>query len=190
MTMNQNGDVKLFQTEDDGDMSVVNGLVEMSGGLETSAYLSLFGGNEKDDGRADNPHTWWGNIEETEKDREYHSETQFLLKDLAVTTGNLRRVEDAARRDLAWFLAGDIVSSITVEASMPGLNRIQLDITIEAVGEETKFQFVENWKSTAVSIPEEPKSIGIDITPEIPYSLLLQSGDSVLLQSGDSILLQ
>jgi len=63
--MSQQGDVKLFQTTDDGDIYVVNGIVEMSGGLETSAYLSLFGGNEDDDGSDGSPFSWWANLRRT-----------------------------------------------------------------------------------------------------------------------------
>ena len=49
--MNQHGDVLLYHTPDGGEIEMVNGLVTMSGGLETMAYLCLFGGNEEDDGR-------------------------------------------------------------------------------------------------------------------------------------------
>ncbi len=145
----QQGDVSLFQTDDDGNITVEGGIVTMSGGLETSAYLSLFGGNEDDDGRADNPANWWANIDEVDPAREYHSETQNLLQALPATTGNLRRIEDAANRDLAWFITNKVASSATVFASIPGINRIKLTIDIEAQGEETSFEFVENWKAGA-----------------------------------------
>lgn len=145
----QEGDVKLFQTDDDGEITVENGLVEMSGGLETAAYLSLFGGNEDDDGRADNPANWWANLDEVDPTRQYHSETQNLLQALPATTGNLRRIEDAAGRDLAWFVDSGVASSVSVSASIPGINRIKLTIDIEAVGQESSFEFVENWKAGA-----------------------------------------
>ncbi len=145
----QQGDVSLFQTDDEGDITVEGGIVTMSGGLETSAYLSLFGGNEDDDGREDNPANWWGNIDEVDPTKEYHSETQNLLQALPATTGNLRRTEDAANRDLSWFITSKVASSVTVSASIPGINRIKLTIDIEAQGEESSFEFVENWKAGA-----------------------------------------
>ena len=145
----QQGDVLLCQTNDDGEINVVDGVVEMSGGLETAAYLSLFGGNEDDDGRADSPATWWANLDEVDPVRQYRSETQNLLQALPATTGNLRRIEDAAARDLAWFTQANVASSVTVVASIPGLNKIKLTINIEAVGEESSFEFVENWKASA-----------------------------------------
>lgn len=145
----QQGDVLLCQTNDDGEINVVGGVVEMSGGLETAAYLSLFGGNEEDDGRADNAATWWANLDEIDPVSQYRSETQNLLQALPATTGNLRRIEDAATRDLAWFTQNNVASSLTVVASIPGLNKIKLTINIEAVGEESSFEFVENWKASA-----------------------------------------
>jgi phage gp46-like protein len=145
----QQGDVSLYQTNDGGEISALDGIVAMSGGLETAAYLSLFGGNEDDDGRADNALNWWANIDETDPSREYHSETQHLLRSLPATTGNLRRLEDAARRDLSWFEAENVASSVSVVASIPGVNQIKLSIDIEALGEEASFEFVENWKASA-----------------------------------------
>lgn len=149
MPEKQQGDVKLYQTPDGGEIDVRDGLVDMSGGLETAAYLSLFGGNEGDDGRDENPHNWWGNLDEIDPARRYRSETQNILQALALSTGNLRRVEDAARRDLAWFTASNVASSVSVAASIPGLNRIKLTVDIEAYGEESRFEFVENWKASA-----------------------------------------
>jgi phage gp46-like protein len=146
--MEQQGDVKLFQTNDDGDISIVDGITEMSGGLETAAYLSLFGGNEDDDGRPDNPHNYWGNIDEIDPAMEYHSETQHLLQSIPATTENLLRLEDAAKRDLNWFLENNIASSVTVAVNIPALNRVKFVIKIEANGIESSFEFVENWKAT------------------------------------------
>ena len=147
--MPQQGDVLLFQTTDGGGITVENGVVEMSGGLGVAAYLALFGGNEDDDGRADNPANWWGNLDEIDPARQYRSETQHLLQAIPATSGNLRRIEDAAGRDLAFFTENSIASSVTVAASIPGVNRIMLDISIEAQGLESSFAFVENWKVAA-----------------------------------------
>lgn len=141
----QQGDVLLYQTNDGGDISITGGLVEMSGGLQTAAYLSLFGGNEDDDGLADNVKTWWGNVTETENSHKYISETQHLLESLPITSGNLLRVEDAAKRDLAWFIDEGVATSVSVTASILGLNMIQLDINID----QENFKFVENWRSTS-----------------------------------------
>jgi len=142
----QQGDVLLFQTDDNGEINVEGGLVEMSGGLETAAYLSLFGGNEDDDGLSENGFTYWGNLDEIDPAQQYRSETQHLLQSIPATTGNLRRIEDAANRDLAWFIEKKVASSVTIAVSIPGLNKIKILINIDALGEESSFEFVENWK--------------------------------------------
>ena len=142
----QQGDVLLFQTNNDGDIIVADGIVEMSGGLESAAYLSLFGGNEDDDGSSNNANTYWGNLDELDPVAQYRSETQNLLQGIPATTGNLRRIKDAAQRDLQWFLDKKIASSVLVVVSIPELNRIKIIITIEAQGVESSFEFVENWK--------------------------------------------
>ena len=147
--MSQQGDVRLFQTTDGGDVSVVGGIMAMDGGLETAAYLSLFGGNEDDAGGSEDMRTWWANLGENETARRYRSETQNLLQSLALVTATLRRIEDAAGRDLAWMLDEGVASSVTVAASIPGLNKVQITISIEAVGESADFVFVENWKASA-----------------------------------------
>jgi len=132
----QEGDVLLYQTNDDGEVNITNGIVKMSGGLETAAYLSLFGGNE-------DAKTWWGNLSETEDASKYISETQHLLQALPITSGNLLRVEDAAKRDLAWFKEEGVATEISVSASILGLNMIQLEIKID----QESFKFVENWRA-------------------------------------------
>lgn len=149
MTAQQQGDVLLFQTTDDGEITVENGIVEMSSGLETAAYLSLFGGNEDDPGTGVSPFTYWANLNETDPVRQYRSETQHLLQSLPATSGNLRRLEDAASRDLAWLLSEKVASSVAVVASIPALNRITLSIKIQAVGLEIEFEFTENWRAAA-----------------------------------------
>lgn len=146
--MTQQGDVLLFQTTDDGEIVVEGGIVEMSGGLETSAYLSMFGGNEDDTGSDNNPFTWWGNISENQKVKRYRSETQNLLQALPATTGNLRKIEDAAKRDLSWFIESGVASLLDVTATIPALNTVKIIVIIEAQGEENTFEFVENWKAS------------------------------------------
>lgn len=144
----QQGDVLLFQTNDGGNISVETGIVEMSGGLETAIYLSLFGGNEDDDGRVNNVFNWWGNITETDVNKHYRSETQNLLQSIPAITSNLRRIEDAVKRDVAWLMQNKIASSFDVVVRLIELNKISIKVSIQAVGVESDFEFVENWKAS------------------------------------------
>jgi phage gp46-like protein len=124
-------DVLLRQTNDGGDITAENGLLAMSEGLETAAYLSLFGGNLDDEGDAASSRLqWWGNLDEVEPARVYRSETQALLRALPAVPSNLRRVEQAAGRDLAWFISSGIARSVDASASIPAVNRIRLTVNI------------------------------------------------------------
>lgn len=148
MTTEQ-GNIRIFQTDDGGEVSIVNGIFAADGGLESMAYLCLFGGNEEDDGRAENPRKWWGNLTEPDQSRHYVSRTDEMLLRCDPLPANLKRVEDAALQDLGVFLSAGIASSVAVAASIPGLNSIRIVVTIEADGTEQQFEFVENWRASA-----------------------------------------
>jgi phage gp46-like protein len=131
-------DVLLFQTDDGGEIEIVNGRVTLTpSGIETAAYLSLFGGNENDRGiPADDSLQWWGNADELDAHRKIRSETQALLRALPLTPATARRVEGAASRDLAWMTATGVADAIRPTATMPALNSIHLRVEID-IGDET-----------------------------------------------------
>lgn len=136
-------DVLLRQTNDGGDVEIQAGLLALSEGLETAAYLSLFGGNEDDPGGADTSQQWWGNLLDTEPERAYRSETQALLAGgLPAIPANLLRVEQAAGRDLKWFVDTGNAQSVTVEATIPQAGRILIGVVIiTAAGQRLEFSF-------------------------------------------------
>ena len=140
---NQQGDVVLFQSLNDGDIEVIDGVVTMNGGLQTAAYLSLFGGNLEDDGVTAGGN-WWGNLEEVEPARKYRSETQRLLNSIPAVSGNLLLIQAAAERDLAWFLAEGVAVSVAVSVALTGVKRIEITVNIDGNAEVT---FAENWGS-------------------------------------------
>lgn len=146
--MRQQGDVVLFQSLDDGEIVVNDGLVQMDGGLQTTVYLSLFGGNQDDDGIQNNNQTWWANLNETDPVLRYVSRLQNLLTHIPATSSNLIRVQDAALADLQWLLDEKVANNITVLATIPELNRLKLEINITAQGEESDFEYVANWRAS------------------------------------------
>jgi phage gp46-like protein len=76
------------------------------------------------------------------------SETQHLLRSIPLSSNNLLRLKDAAQRDLLWFTTNGIASSVSVVVTVPTLNTVKFAIAIEANGEETSFEFTQNWKAT------------------------------------------
>lgn len=148
MTTEQ-GNIRIFQTDDGGEIDIENGILAADGGLDSMAYLCLFGGNEEDDGRDENPRKWWGNLTEQDTARHYVSRTDEILLRCDPIPANLKRVEDAALQDLGVFLSAGVASSVTVAASIPALNSIRIAVTIEADGAEQQFEYVENWRASA-----------------------------------------
>jgi phage gp46-like protein len=135
-------DVLLRQTNDGGEITIRGGLLLLSEGLETAAYLSLFGGNEDDPGEADTALEWWGNVLDPDPDLAYRSETQFLVQGLPAIPANLRRIEQAAGRDLKWMIDTGAAQSVTVEATIPAVNRVRIALVIiTATGQRIELFF-------------------------------------------------
>lgn len=143
-------DVLLFHEPDGGNIRVEGGRFELTGGIETAVYLSLFGGNEDDSGiQQDDSKQYWGNLTETDPARMYRSETQHLLRSLPAIPANLRRIEDAAARDIAW-MADSILKSANIEAFIPKLNWVRLDMKLDLQdGQVVSKSFLEPWGGTA-----------------------------------------
>jgi phage gp46-like protein len=132
-------DIKLFETPNGGEIAIVNGQVGMTDGLETAAFLSLFGGNADDSAQtADDPKQWWGNLSETDLTKRFRSATQYLLSTLPLIPANLQRIEEAAMSDLAWML-DSVATDLAVRATMPGPKRINLDCALTIDGNTTSF---------------------------------------------------
>ncbi|MFW6031041.1 MAG: hypothetical protein ACOC9T_00500 [Myxococcota bacterium] len=138
-------DVRLQHTADGGEIEIARGRVKRDGTPATAAYVSLFGGNERDGSTtATEALQWWGNRIEQDQTRHLRSETQHLLRALPATSGNLPRIEAAAARDLAW-MTQVLGAEVSVRATIPGLNRVALHIEILIDGEEHDLLFEERW---------------------------------------------
>ena len=136
-------DVLLRLFANGGQIEYIGGVVTLSDGLETAAFLSLFGGNERDRGiEADDSLQWWGNLIERDDDRRYRSRTQAIVRSLPLVPANLRRVEEAAGLDLTWFVESKLARFVRVIASIPALNRLRLDVEIEIQDELFRFAFL------------------------------------------------
>lgn len=184
----QDGDVKLFNTVDGGEINVEAGLFLMDGGLESAAYLALFGGNEDDTGTSGDREQWWGNVDEPAP-RTYRSETQHLLRSIPAISANLRRIEDAAKRDLNFFISERIANRLSVSVALTALNTIKLNVTIEAEGAESAFSFVENWGASTSSTDLFEPELDVPVSGLVG-DLLLPNGGFFLLEDGRHLILE
>lgn len=142
-------DVLLEHTDDGGEVTFVAGQPLTTEGLETAVYLSLFGGNERDSGLDDGDRLqFWGNFSEQDAVRRYRSETQHLVRSLPLTPSHLRRIEDAATSDVQWLVDEGFATGVAAEATMPALNTVKLDLSVEVDGETHSFVFTRTQGTT------------------------------------------
>lgn len=184
--MSQAGDVLIINNPEapggvEFGIEIVNGTMTMTGDFDTAVKLSLWGGNELDDGSADSIEGWWGNLLENEEQFKMVSRTQHLLRSLPLTSASLRQIEEAVAADLNWFLTSGIASSVeNIQATLPAPNHVRITGDIKAVGSEASFSFTENWQA-GVGAATAPVGI-VAPTPVAPVT-----GVSVVFDDTNSI---
>jgi hypothetical protein len=184
------GDVLLFQAADGGNIIIENNQdVQLTGGFETDFYLSLFGGNQEDDGSINNKNNWWGNLMEDDPAFQFRSRTQNLLISLPLVSGNLRKIEDAIKNDLKSYIDIGAISELSVDVSITGPRRVEIIITALANGKEINLAFLANWqameKEFTVKKVDEAKSISDNYT----YKYLTNENDDILTTENDDQIL-
>jgi phage gp46-like protein len=133
-------DVALRHTDNGGEITAANGLLNLDDGLYGAVYLSLFGGNIDDSGSdGDKSRQWWGNLSELSPERKHRSETQNVLRSLPLVPASLRQIEDANKRDLAWMVPD--VATADARATMPALNTVKMEIAIRVDGRTHHYSF-------------------------------------------------
>ena len=145
--MDNQGDVLLFQTADGGNIRIErNQDVTLTGGFETDFFLSLFGGNEEDNGSDNNKKTWWANLMEDDPAFKFVSRTQNLLISLPLVSGNLRKIEDAVKIDLKPYVDSGAITELNTSVSITGPRRVKIVITALADGNKISITFLANWQ--------------------------------------------
>lgn len=117
--MAQQGDVLLFQTVDDGNISIENGITQMTGGLETAVYLSLFA-----------PEDWYGNDTIDDINEEMRARTESIIRNKPQTSKNYQLLDQAIQLDLKWLTDQNHADKIETSVSAAALNRVNINITI------------------------------------------------------------
>lgn len=118
----QQGDVLLFQTLDGGNISLTNNQIDMTTGLETAVYLSLF-----------SPEDWFLNdIAETENEK-LTSQTEQLIATTPNVSSNYTLLDQAINNDLKWLLDAGRAKSISVGVSSNQINRVNISLEIDEI---------------------------------------------------------
>lgn len=131
----QEGDVLLYQTPDGGNINVEDGIVQMTQGLETAVYLSLF-----------SPDDWYGNDTTDNESEKLHSETELIISKKPQTSKNYQLLVQAIESDLKW-LTESLANNVTASVSSDTLNRVNIDVTIEQDSGSTNLTYTVPWGS-------------------------------------------
>lgn len=130
----QNGDVLLFQTLNGGDISITDGIAQMTQGLETAVYLSLFSPID----------TYLNEAAET-PDEKLSSQTEEVLNNKPQTSKNYQLLVQAVDADLKWLISNGSANSIEASAASDGLNRVIINISIEQDSGSTNITIPTDW---------------------------------------------
>lgn len=114
------GDIKLYQTNDGGEILVTLGEPEMEGGLFTSIFISLF--------ESDNTDYWMNEwLPEEEKITGYF---YSFIKGVPKTPSNMVKAADYAKLDLDWMIKNNIADEINVDIQSNDVKSISLSVEI------------------------------------------------------------
>jgi len=113
-------DIQVLETGNGGDIFLKgNDLVAVTG-VENMPYLGTFGGDAN----------WWGNdlLFSENETFQFTSETNVLLNNVALTSGNRLLIEEAIKRDLQ-FLVDNVPNTVlTVRTQIISDNRLLIDV--------------------------------------------------------------
>lgn len=137
-TPTQDGDVLLFQTLDDGDLSITDGIVEMTGGLETAVYLSLF-----------SPEDWFCNEAAQTPEHRLTSRTNDFINNKPQSSKNYQLLVQAVEADLKWLIKDKLAKSVSASVSSDGLNRVMIGVVIEQDSGSTNLNIPVEWGTRA-----------------------------------------
>ena len=130
-------DVKIIETFDGGDLEQINDDLVTIEGLTNQVYLALFGGVSEET-------EWWGNNLFEDDQNKFVSSFQKKLNETVLNSSSIVDLENAAKEDLKYL---EDYANIEIEASLIGLNKLQLDvILIQPDSEKEKITYI--WDGT------------------------------------------
>lgn len=138
-------DALLFLTPDGLEIESINGVITMSDGIASALILSLFGGNADDPGKSDKRRGWWGNLTAKHPHERLRSEFAHSVDGTPITSGSLRKLEEAAQRDLAWLTEPGptgvkLAESVTLTVSSPERHVVLVDGSVTINGNAYPFK--------------------------------------------------
>lgn len=144
-------DIELIDTGSGGDGIFTGNDFVTIDGLQNMIYIGLFGGNlesnTKDFLESEQRFDWWGNgllLSENES-AQFNSDTERLLRDVALTTSTRVQIEETVKSDLQFM-----TDFATIEVLVIFVNDDRIEINIKIIEpdniEDKDFVFI--WDAT------------------------------------------
>ncbi|MCI6912992.1 MAG: hypothetical protein MR771_07495 [Treponema succinifaciens] len=142
------GDILINGADGMGNIVIEDGLVKDCRNFSTAVYLSLFGGNARDDAGRDNE-TWWGNlIPGTKKNEKLVSSFYAIVSGFPINSNNIKRAARAAKDDLSWMIEEGIADEIDASIHAISIRQVQLTIRVSKSGNDIlKDTYGFQWQS-------------------------------------------
>ena len=132
-----------LKPEATADMVIINGLPQLTDGLDNAVYLSLF--------MVD----WWGN-DISDDNQKYGSEIRRITAEQTLTNQTRLDIIEAAKNALAWLVETGVASNVDARAEIPEIGRLYLavEITEPEHDDPSIFAYSLNWDSQEIIIQE------------------------------------
>ncbi len=133
-------DLYLNPTADGGELIISGGKPQMTDGLETAVFLSLF------------TRAWWGNALSVSSEK-HTSKIPDIMDSKTLSIQTKLEIIDEAKNALKWMLDDGITDEITIDAEIhaPGVLYMAIKINQPEERENEVFKFALNWKAQEVS---------------------------------------
>jgi phage gp46-like protein len=127
-------DLKMIETGSGGDLVLNGNDFESVSGFQNMIYLALFGGNIEENTKTfeigEERSDYWGNelLYLQEPKVQFNSDTERLLKNVALNSSSVLIVEETIKSDLAFM---NDFATISVDTLIRSIDRIEIKIKID-----------------------------------------------------------
>ena len=130
-----------LKPEAQADMVIINGLPQLTDGLDNAVYLSLF-----------MPDYWGNDI----TDDKYISEIPKIMTEQLLSNQTRLDIIDEAKNALNWMIEKGIASAIEITAEIPDVGKLYLAVKIFEPEFEDPFDFAYalNWDAQEIIVQE------------------------------------
>lgn len=141
-------DIEIYESGDGGEMSIQNDDLALSSSLLQTAYLALFGGNTESSTRGDElpeqyRNDYWANtlLFKTEKEKQFNSETERTLNEVALNSSGRQKIVNSIKSDLKVL---DGIATYNVEVSIQTIDKVSIFVQVNELGngETRSFQII------------------------------------------------